>query len=122
MDGSYLFHLSRRISSLFRRSHVSPSINAFFLQARARRRATVVDTRLQGPLQVLSAETAETSSSTKECSNIKRLGGRRRTPFWPPQTAQTAKTPFRRCRLIGISLAEIAEIAEASRVCTPEER
>jgi hypothetical protein len=42
-----------------------------------------------------TAETAETLGVTKECSNIKRLGGRRRTGFWPPQTAQTAETPFR---------------------------
>jgi hypothetical protein len=56
-----------------------------------------------------TAETAETSSANKGCSNIKRLGSRRRTASGPAQTAQTAETPVRVSLLIGISLAETAE-------------
>ena len=61
-----------------------------------------------------TAKTAETAGASKWCSNIKRLGGRRRTGFWPSQTAQTAETPCRaRSLLIGVALAEIAEIRRA---------
>jgi hypothetical protein len=63
-----------------------------------------------------TAETAQTPSSTKWCSNIRRLGGRRRTGFWPAQTAQTAETPFRRNLLIGISPAETAETPAGLRL------
>jgi len=60
-----------------------------------------------------TAKTAETFDATKWCSNSKRLVGGRRTGFWPTQTAQTAETSRVRSLLIGISLAEIAEIRRA---------
>jgi hypothetical protein len=48
-----------------------------------------------------TAETAQTAGETKWCSNIKRLGGRRRRGRGWPKPAQTAETPFR-VRTLGV--------------------
>ena len=64
-----------------------------------------------------TAETAQTAGSMKSCSNIRRLGGRRRTGSRIAQTCPNCRNPFRaRSLLIGITLAETAETPVD---CTP---